>query len=78
MADSVNRIIPSTVAPERYPVLRRERDEKSKKEFRQQDADKPNAMPQSSAGDTASFAENDDGITAKTDKAKGKILDINA
>jgi len=31
MADSVNRIVPSTIAPERYPVSRRERDKKQER-----------------------------------------------
>ena len=78
MADSVNRIIPPTVAPERYPVSRRERDERNKKESQQKDAGKQKAFPVSSADEPIATGEHDDGIASTNDKAKGKILDINA
>jgi hypothetical protein len=77
MADPVNRIIPSTVAPERYPVSRRERDERNKKEPQQKAAGKPKASPVASA-DTTPSGEHDDGIASNNDAVKGKILDISA
>jgi len=77
MADSVNRIIPSPVAPERYPVLRRERDEKNKQESQPKDGGNQGSRAPS-ASETPPLGEPDDEIESRNDKAKGKILDISA
>jgi len=77
MADSVNRIIPSTVAPERCPVSRRERGERNRKEP-QQDTDKQKPFPVASAADTTSADDHDETAGSSKDKTKGKILDISA
>jgi hypothetical protein len=66
MADSVNRIVPSTIAPERYTVSRRERD-KNRKEPQQKDSDKPKAFPLFPATD----AVDNEGESSK-DKTKEK------
>ena len=78
MADSVNRIVPSTVASERYPILRRERDEKNRKESRQKDGAKQKTFPVSSATDTTPTDNHDETTDSGKDRTKGKILDINA
>jgi len=76
MADSINRIGPSTIAPERYPVSRRERDERSKKEAQQKDGDKPKAFPVCPV--TEPLDAGDEIAESSKDKIKGKILDIDA
>jgi hypothetical protein len=76
MADSINRIGPSTIAPERYPVSRRERDERSKKEPQQKDGDKPKAFPVFPV--TEPLDAGDEIAESSKDKIKGKILDIDA
>lgn len=76
MADSINRIGPSTIAPERYPVSRRERDERSKKEPQQKDGDKQKAFPVFPV--TEPVDAGDEIAESSKDKIKGKILDIDA
>jgi hypothetical protein len=74
MADSVNRIVPSTIAPAHYPVSRRERDEKSRKEHQHKDNDKQKAVPVFPVTDTV--GAHDETRESSKDKTKGKILDI--
>lgn len=78
MADSVNRIVPSTVAPERHPIARRDRDERNKREPRQRNPDKPRGFPISSAANPTPAGEHDKIVESNRDKTKGKILDISA
>ena len=78
MADSVNRIIPSATAPERYSVLRRELGEKNRQEPQQKNGDRQEAFPGPSTAETIPDAEHDDREESKSQKAKGKILDISA
>ena len=77
MADPVNRIIPSTVAPERYSVLRREREEKNRNKHRNTIGAR-GAFPASSETENISPDNHDEPNESSQDKAKGKILDINA
>jgi hypothetical protein len=76
MADSINRIGPSTIAPERYPVSRREREERSKKEPQQKDGDKQKVFPLFPV--TEPLDAGDEIAESSKDKIKGKILDIDA
>ena len=78
MADSVNRIIPSTVAPEPYPILRRERDKRNGKEPQREDGGNQGEPPAPSASGITPAGDHDDATESMKDKAKGKILDINA
>jgi hypothetical protein len=77
MADPVNHIIPSTVAPERYSVLRRDRDEKNRKEHHNRNS-APRAFPAASETENTSADKPDEPKEPGQENVKGKILDINA
>ena len=73
MADSVNRIIPSTVAPEPYPISRRERVKRNGKESQSEDGGNQGEPPAPSAGGITPAGDHHDAIESVNDKAKGKI-----
>jgi hypothetical protein len=73
MADTINRIAPSTIAPERYPVSRRERDEKNRKESQHRSQQDLPAFPATDSADARNEISE-----SNNDKTKGRILDIDA
>ena len=73
MADTISRIEPSTIAPERYPVSRRERDEQNRKQSQHRNQQNSPAFPSTDTADT----HNETSELSK-DKIKGKFLDIDA
>lgn len=77
MADPVNHIIPSTVAPERNFVLRRDRDKKNSKEHHNKNG-APRAFPAAPETANTSADKPDEPKEPGQEKVKGKILDINA
>ena len=59
-------------------MLRRERNERNRKEPQQKNTDKQKPFPLASAADTISADDHDETAESSKDKSKGKILDINA
>jgi hypothetical protein len=76
MTDAINRIGPSTIAPERYPVSRRDRDEKNRQEPHQKDDDKQKTFPLPPANKLVDA--HDELTETPKDKTKGQILDLDA
>ena len=74
----MNRIIPSTVAPEPYPISRREREKRNGKEPQREDGGNPGESPAPLASGITPAEDHNDARESMNDKAKGKILDINA
>ena len=71
MADTISRIAPSTIAPERHPVSRRERDEQNRKESQHRSRQNSPAFPSTDAADTHNEI-------SELSKDKGKFVDIDA
>ena len=74
MSDSINRIVPPNIAPERYSVVRRQRDDSGGKKQQSSNGFSGSAPASTEADHT--LADRDD--EHKQPKAKGKILDISA
>jgi hypothetical protein len=75
MPDSVNRIVSSPVAPERYPIRGREREKRERKEH-EEDNSTRGAAPSSSATQGSSPSQDEQIIKSDQGKTKGKILDV--
>jgi hypothetical protein len=74
MTDSINRIIPPHVAPERYSIVRRERDDSESKKQQSNNDFSDSARPSSETENPPTVRDNEE----KQPKTKGKILDISA
>jgi hypothetical protein len=78
MADPLNPITPSIVAPERFSMLRRERVEKNRQERDNKKNGAPRAFPAPLETENTSSDKPGEHKESEQYKAKGKILDINA